>query len=162
MRPGNAFAKLERMETKRIADQLRRSYEGKAWHGPSLRELLEGVTAEKAAAKPANGAHSIWELVLHVWSWERAAISFLAGQPYEVLSGDKDWPPVGPVSPEAWRVTLEDLESTTRELVSAIRNMPMDKLNDSAGGAEYSFYFLLHGVVQHNLYHAGQIAILKR
>jgi uncharacterized damage-inducible protein DinB len=146
------------METKRLASQLRRSYEGQAWHGPSLRELLDGVTAEQAAVKTISGAHSIWELVLHVTAWERAAISVMEGKKYETLAGEKDWPPVT----ETWQATLDDLESATRHLITSIREMPEEKLNESAGGAEYNFYFLLHGVVQHNLYHAGQIALLKR
>ncbi len=152
------MAELERMETRRLASQLRRSYEGQAWHGPSLRELLDGVTSEQAAAKPVSGAHSIWELVLHVTAWEREALAVLEGKKYETLAGAKDWPPVS----EPWQTTLDALEAVTHALVTAIRAMPEEKLNESAGGAEYNFYFLLHGVVQHNLYHAGQIAILKR
>jgi uncharacterized damage-inducible protein DinB len=146
------------METKLLASQLRRSYEGQAWHGPCLRELLEGVTSEQAAAKPISGAHSIWELVLHVTAWERAALAFLEGKKYETLAGEKDWPPVR----ETWQAALDALGCASHALVAAIRAIPEEKLNESAGGAEYNFYFLLHGVVQHNLYHAGQIALLKR
>jgi len=56
-------------ETKRIADQLQRAFEGEAWHGPSLRELLAEVSAEKAASRPLALAHNIWEIVLHVAAW---------------------------------------------------------------------------------------------
>ena len=150
--------KLERMETKRLASQLRRSYEGQAWHRPSLRELLEGVTSEQAAAKPVSSAHSIWELVLHVTAWERAALAFVEGKKYETLAGERDWPPVQ----GTWEATVAELGTAAQALVAAVRAMPDEKLNESAGGAEYNFYFLLHGVVQHNLYHAGQIAMLKR
>jgi uncharacterized damage-inducible protein DinB len=146
------------METKRLASQLRRSYEGPAWHGPSLRELLAGVTSEQATAKPVSGAHSIWELLLHVTAWEREALAAVEGKKYETLSGDKDWPTVN----GTWQAALDDLESTSRSLVTAIRAMPEEKLNESVEGTEYNFYYLLHGVVQHNLYHAGQIALLKR
>ena len=149
---------LERMETKRLASQLRRSYEGQAWHGPSLRELLNGVTSEQAAAKPVSGAHSIWELVLHITAWEREALAVIEGKKYETLAGERDWPPVQ----GTWDATVEELGAVTQGMVAAVRAMPEEKLNESAGGAEYHFYFLLHGVVQHNLYHAGQIAILKR
>jgi uncharacterized damage-inducible protein DinB len=146
------------METKRLASQLRRSYEGQAWHGPALRELLDGVTAEQATTKPIAGVHSIWELVLHITAWERQAIALMSGKVHVVLAGEDDWPPVsGP-----WQATLDNLESATRELVTAVRAMPEEKLTEMVAGAEYNFYFLLHGVVQHNLYHAGQIALLKR
>jgi uncharacterized damage-inducible protein DinB len=146
------------METKRLASQLRRSYEGPAWHGPCLGELLAGVTSEQAAAKPVSGAHSIWELVLHVTAWERQALAALEGRKYETLAGDKDWPPVS----GTWQAALDDLESASRALVTAIRAMPEEKLNEFVESTEYNFYFLLHGVVQHNLYHGGQIALLKR
>ena len=146
------------METKRLASQLRRSYEGQAWHGPSLRELLDGVTSERAAAKPVPGAHSIWELVLHITAWERQTAAVVGGKVHVTLAGVQDWPAVS----GTWEGALDHLESATRDLVAAIRAMPDEKLNEMVAGAEYNFYFLLHGVVQHNLYHAGQIALLKR
>jgi uncharacterized damage-inducible protein DinB len=156
------FARLVKMETKRIASQLRRSYEGIAWHGPALRELLEGVIAEHAAAKPLSGAHSVWELLLHIEAWERQALTTLQGETYESITGDADWPPVRETSAQAWQAALERLQSTTSKLVEAIRLMDDAKLDDIVAGKEFNHYFLLHGVVQHNLYHAGQIALLKK
>jgi len=150
------------METKRLASQLRRSYEGEAWHGPSLRELLNGITAEQAAARPIAGAHSIWELVLHVEAWESEALAIAGGKPYETLAGEKDWPRVRDTGAGAWQAALDRLETATRELVAAIKAMDDAKLDEIAGGSPFNFYFLFHGVVQHNLYHAGQIALLKR
>jgi uncharacterized damage-inducible protein DinB len=156
------FATLYLMEAKRLADQLNRSYDGVAWHGPSLRELLEGVTAEQAAAKPIHGAHSIWELVHHVEAWERHAFAVVNGKKYEPLKGEIDWPPVRETTAKAWQSALERLAFITHELVEAVGGMDTEKLGEQAGGAKYSFYVLLHGVVQHNLYHAGQIALLKK
>ena len=156
------FARLVKMETKRIASQIRRSYEGNAWHGPALRELLEGVTAEQAAAKPVPGAHSVWELVLHLEAWERQALTTLQGQPYESMTGEADWPPVRETTVEAWSAALERLQSTSSKLVETIRLMDVAKLDETVAGQEFSYYVLLHGVVHHNLYHAGQIAVLKK
>ena len=68
-------------EVERIADQLKRAHEGGAWHGPSVNELLEGVTAEQAAARPFEGTHSVWELVSHIEAWERAILLRLGGEP---------------------------------------------------------------------------------
>jgi uncharacterized damage-inducible protein DinB len=150
------------METRRLASQLRRSYEGEAWHGPHLQKLLEEVAADQAARKPIPGAHSIWELVLHVTAWEREALAAVGGKAYETLAGDRDWPPVAATTDVAWKAALADLETVTRELVAAVRGMPAEKLDELVPGVQYNFYFLLHGVVQHNLYHAGQIALLKR
>jgi uncharacterized damage-inducible protein DinB len=59
-------------EVQRIVDQLRRAFEGEAWHGPAVMQILEGITAAQAAAHPASGAHSIWEIVLHIAAWEGA------------------------------------------------------------------------------------------
>jgi uncharacterized damage-inducible protein DinB len=150
------------METKRIAAQLRRSYEGQAWHGPALRELLEGVTAEHAAAKPVPGAHSIWEVVHHIEAWERMALTTLRGGSYESMTGDADWPPVRETTAEAWQAAVERLQATTSKLAETLRQMDVAKLDEMVAGKEFSYYVLLHGVVHHNLYHAGQIALLKK
>jgi uncharacterized damage-inducible protein DinB len=156
------FARLGKMETKRLASQLRRSYEGPAWHGPALRELLNGVTAEHAASRPVPGAHSVWELVLHIDAWERQALTTLEGAAYESMTGDADWPPVREITAEAWKQALDRLQSTTFKLAQTVGQLDDAKLNLIVAGKEFNYYFLLHGVVQHNLYHAGQIALLKR
>lgn len=150
------------MEAQRLADQVRRSYEGGAWHGPSLGELLDGMTAEVAARRPLPAAHSIWELVHHVEAWEREPLLTLQGKTYESHSGDEDWPPIGATTAESWQAALERLRSTSLALVAAIGEIDDDKLDEVVAGREFSYYVLLHGVVQHNLYHAGQIALLKR
>ena len=150
------------MEAQRLAEQVRLSYEGGAWHGPSLGELLEGVTAEEAARRPLPAAHSIWELVHHVEAWEREALLTLQGKTYESHSGDRDWPPVVATTAECWQAALERLRSTCLALVAAIGEIDDDQLDEVVAGREFSYYVLLHGVVQHNLYHAGQISLLKR
>src|SRR5438445_748955 len=66
-------------ETARLADQIRRAFEGDAWHGDSIKELLTGVTAETAAAKPIKDAHSIWELALHIAAWDDAVLRRIGG-----------------------------------------------------------------------------------
>ncbi len=149
-------------ELKRTNDQLKRAFEGKAWHGPSVSEVLAGVTAEQAAARPIIGAHSIWELVLHIATWERVGrrrIQELA--PIDV-SDDEDWPAVGDTSEAAWTSTLEELRRHHEALRAAIRELDEARLDDIVPGTTYSVYFLLHGVIQHDLYHAGQIALLKK
>lgn len=148
-------------EIERIADQLNRAFEGRAWHGPSIRELLADVTADKAAAKPVAGAHSIWEIVLHIAAWERAVRRRLEGESLE-LSAEEDWPPVTDTSETAWREALTMLENRHGELGGAISLLTDSQLKDIVPGTGYSVYFMLHGVIQHDLYHAGQIALLKR
>jgi uncharacterized damage-inducible protein DinB len=153
---------LPMSETTRIADQARRAYAGKAWHGPSLKFLLRGVTAPQAAARPIPGAHTIWELVLHIAAWDRVAAQRIRGGKKTSLPARENFPEVTDTSDAAWKKTLASLEQANRDLRVAIAACPSNKLDRKLGGGDYSFYVTMHGAVQHDLYHAGQIAILKK
>jgi uncharacterized damage-inducible protein DinB len=144
-----------------IADQLQRSYSGEAWHGPSVQELLTDVTAEQALARPLAEGHCIWELTMHIGVWMSAARQRLAGGPAK-LTPQEDWPLIDGGSPAAWQQTLDALEQEHKQLKAAICLLPEPSLENQTPGKDYSLAFLLHGVVQHNLYHAGQIALLKK
>jgi len=151
-------------EASRIADQLRRAFDGDAWHGDSLFEILKGVTAARAAARPIAGAHSIWELVLHIAAWDGAVLRRLGGDAVE-LSDAENFPPVMDLSEAAWRAVLAKVRRIHEELVAAVAALPdsrLDEMVPGKEGAHYTFYYMLHGVVQHELYHAGQIALLKK
>jgi len=148
-------------EIERIEDQLRRAFEGKAWHGPSLQELLGDVTAAMAAARALADAHSIWEIVLHIAAWEDAVRRRLEGEPVE-LSTEEDWPPVKDTSEAAWKDSLEALRNGHTQLRGTISRLTDSQLEDVVAGKDYPGYFMLHGIIQHDLYHAGQIAILKK
>ncbi|MFQ5696228.1 MAG: DinB family protein [Terriglobia bacterium] len=151
-------------EVERIADQLRRAYEGPAWHGPALREILAGVTAEQAARRPISGAHTIWELVLHIAAWESIARRRLSGEVITDVPDEQDWPPVRDTSEAAWKKALDDLERGHQQLRQAVAALTDARLGQKAPGKQqdWSIYATVHGVVQHNLYHAGQIALLKK
>jgi len=149
-------------EVEHIADQLRRAFEGKAWHGPSVREVLAGVTAEQAARHPLPDAHSIWEIVVHIGVWEAFVRRRLEGEVITDVPPEQDWPPVADTSEAAWKRTLEDLERGHQRLRKVISELPESRLSETVSGMGYSVYFMLHGVVQHDLYHAGQIALLKK
>ena len=152
-------------EIDRILDQHKRSYEGGAWHGPALREVLADVTAAQAAARPLPNAHSIWEIVLHIAAWETATRKALDGIPIDVPDAE-NFPPIPDTSEAAWQDALTTLETGHHALREAIARQTDDILDTEAGhfvpGRPYSYYFLLHGVIQHNLYHAGQIVLLKK
>ena len=92
-------------ESTRIADQLRRAFDGSAWHGPSLMELLEDVDAATAAAKPLAKVHSIWELVLHVAAWDAAGCRRLSGEKIQ-LTGTANFPVVPRPAEAAWRMAV--------------------------------------------------------
>jgi uncharacterized damage-inducible protein DinB len=149
-------------EVKRIARQLQASLTGPAWHGPSLLEILEGVTEDEARRHPVAAAHSMAEIVPHITAWMSAADRRLAGAPIE-LEGDADWPPV--TNAFDWSAAMQDLRAAAGALGARIRSLTDDELTTirvRGAGQEYSAYVLLHGVVQHNLYHAGQLAMLKK
>jgi uncharacterized damage-inducible protein DinB len=151
-------------ESTRIADQLRRAFYGEAWHGDSLFELLNGVTAKQAAAHPIKGAHSIWELVLHIAAWDGACRRRLTGVAV-TLSDSENFPPVTDTSEAAWKKTLDTVKQTHDDLVQAVASLPDSRLSERVPGkdpAYYTVYYMLHGVAQHGLYHAGQIALLKK
>ena len=148
-------------EASRIADQLRRAFYGSAWHGPAVLELLEDVDAAAAAAKPLKDVHSIWELLLHVEAWDRAAMVRLGGQKCQPQGAD-NFPPVITPTQSAWRKAVAGAKRTHDSLVQTIVGLPESRLRERVPGKRYDFYHMLHGIAQHELYHAGQIAILKK
>ena len=152
-------------EVDRIRDQFRRAFEGEAWHGPSVLALLDGVTAQQAAAHPIPGAHSIWELTLHIAAWERACLRRLNGDPAQ-LADAEDWEAVNDTSEAAWENTKQKLIDNHRELLDALGKLDESRLNEPIMTHPNipfsSIYVTLHGGVQHDLYHAGQIAMLKK
>jgi uncharacterized damage-inducible protein DinB len=148
-------------ETTRIADQLKRAYAGDAWHGPALMEILAGVNAASAAARPIPNAHTIWELTLHIAAWDSVILRRIGGKPASPTD-EENFPRVKEATESAWRATLADLQRQHQELLRVISEMPDSRLTQPVPGKDYDFYFLLHGTVQHALYHAGQIVMLKR
>lgn len=155
-------------EIARIIDQLEREFDGDPWHGSPLSTILDGVTHTQAAAKPVANAHSIWELVLHIAAWKNEVRRRLSGAP-AAEPQEGDWPAVGEVSAERWKSAREHLETSHRLLVSAVRDFPEPHLyipsndqRDREQGVGVTYYELLHGLVQHDVYHSGQIALLKK
>ncbi|HXT63496.1 MAG TPA: DinB family protein [Pyrinomonadaceae bacterium] len=150
-------------EIERILDQLKRAYEGDAWHGPPVREVLDGVTAAQAHARPVANGHTIYELVRHIAVWEDVGRRRLQGDPADVeISSPEDWPPPDDTSAEGWLQAKAALDRGHQALVDAIGRVPESRLNDPVYEGKSSVYVTLHGVIQHDLYHAGQIAILKK
>ena len=148
-------------ETARIADQLRRAFDGSAWHGPALIELLEGIDAATAAAKPLRKVHSIWELLLHIAAWDGAVHRRLAGEKLQ-LTSPENFPKIPKPTPAAWKKAVTKARRAHEALVKTVTVLPDSRLRDRVPGKRYDFCHMLHGLAQHELYHAGQIAILKK
>ena len=144
----------------RLEDQLRRAFEGEAWHGPSVLETIEGVSAEQAAAHPIAGAHSILELVLHLAGDYGLVLRRLRGDGRQ-LTPEEDWPV--PSSPDAWADAVRTLKQLHAELMTAVNGFPEARLDlPLVPEPPYTAYTQFIGITQHGLYHAGQIALLKR
>ena len=148
-------------EIERIVNQLNRAFIGEAWHGPAVIEILEGITAPQAATHPLAGGHSIWELALHITAWTRAASRRLQGDRAQ-LSEVENFPPVTDLGERAWVEARESIKAAYEELRGAILLLDDSRLDQPIIEGMSSVYVTLHGVIQHSLYHAGQIAILKK
>ena len=149
-------------ETHRLDEQLRRVLEGDAWHGPSVLELLVDVSAARAASHPIAGAHSIWELVLHITSDYSLVLRRLSGDGHPV-TGAEDWPACPAPTEENWQQALRDLRVSSERLRQAVRDFPEERLDEPlVPQVPYSAHTQFVGITQHSLYHAGQIALLKR
>ena len=163
---------MAQQEIRRIADQLDRAVNGPAWHGPSLLEVLRDVNPVDAAARPVPGAHSIWELVAHTTAWLEIVRMRLEGRAPSQITPSMDWPPLDeaaqhPAEDSAnrrWDADLSRLRRAAKDLQSAVAAQDDERLADDLPGADdtWTAYHTLHGVLQHTLYHTGQIAVLKK
>ena len=150
-------------EIERILDQLERAYEGNAWHGPSVREALAKVTAAQAHARPLPNAHSIWELTQHIAVWENVGRRRLDGDRAAIeISSPEDWPPADDISETAWEQSKAALDRGHEALREAVSRIQEERLDEPILEGMSSVYVTVHGVIQHDLYHAGQIAMLKK
>jgi uncharacterized damage-inducible protein DinB len=148
-------------EVKRLSEALAKAYEGGAWHGPSVREAVAGVDARRAAARPIPGGHTIWELVLHIAGWDDVLRRRLLGEPAEEPE-EGDFPAVTDTSEAAWAAALERLARNNAALRTVVATIHDEDLASPPPNSETPRYVSLTGVLQHEIYHAGQISLLKK
>ena len=148
-------------EIGRIQEQLKRAFEGPAWSGPSVLEVLDGVSASRAAKRPIKGAHSIWEVTLHIGVWEEVVRRRALGEKYNP-SDAEDWPAVRVKTPAAWTAAIKKLKAGHLALVDVVAAFDEERLDQPLVPGGSTGYVQFHGAVQHDLYHAGQIAVLKK
>lgn len=157
----------------RLANHIERTVTGPMWHGPALVEVLAGVDAARARARPIAGAHSIWEIVRHVTAWADIARQRIHGEATGDPTSEQDWPPVpasesdlhvrsDPASAPAWAQAVERLKESHRRLAADVRLMDDAALDARVRNLEYPVGILLDGVIEHGTYHGGQIALLKK
>jgi uncharacterized damage-inducible protein DinB len=145
----------------RLAKHIERTVTGPMWHGPALIDVLEGIDARRARTRPVAGAHSIWEIVLHITAWSDIARQRINGGSTGDPPPEQDWPPVSDADAD-WPRAVERLSESHRQLAADTRLLSEQQLDALVPGLEYTVHVLLHGIIEHGTYHGGQIALLKK
>jgi uncharacterized damage-inducible protein DinB len=141
---------------------LDEAYDRRAWHGPTLRGALRGVTASVAARRPGPGRHNVWELAVHCAYWKYAVRRRLTGEKRGrfPLQGSNWFPRPEEASERAWRADLALLADAHRRLRAAVAALPPAALDASVAGRRRAH--MIRGIAAHDLYHAGQVSLTKR
>jgi len=154
-------------EIELIVETLRQTFDGKAWHGPSFTEVLNGVDKTQAIERPIKARHTIWEIVNHCTFWMKAVTRALHGERMPDIESTEDWSKMGKTG-EDWTDAQEKLKKAFEELVNSTKNLNeaqlTQKIHGSYDGQPYATAYrrMLHGISDHNTYHAGQIALLRK
>ena len=152
---------MNNQECLRIRDQLQYGFAGPAWHGPSIKKVLADLEASQMLNATSN-SHNIAELIEHMTAWRNYAIKKLEGDESYEVSDEENFPPVKENTLVCWQSILGRLKASQTRLVELLESISDDKLLETVPGRKYDFYILLHGIVQHDLYHLGQIILLKK
>lgn len=140
-----------------IIELLKRTFEGPAWHGPSLMEVIEKIDPDMPAETPGRH-HSPVELLNHIIFWREGALKMLRG---EEVNAELDWKSSTQANGPEWQKMISRLKESQAELITEAGKLPIEKLNENLPGKDFSYYVLLHGVIQHDIYHAGQIKLIS-
>jgi hypothetical protein len=145
-----------------LLDQIDEAFDRKSWHGPNLRGSIRGVTAPQAAWRPARGCHNIWEYTLHAAYWKYVVRRRLTGgkRGSFALPGSNFFERPEEMSEAAWKADVELLAAQHQDLRRAILELPAALRNNPVQWRKTGF--LIRGAAAHDLYHAGQIRLLRR
>jgi uncharacterized damage-inducible protein DinB len=148
-------------EIEKIKRQLEKAFDGQPWYGTSVKGILKEVDPSLVHKK--IGPHSIIVLLLHMVAWRRYVTKKLSGDNDYKVTDAMNFPEPA-TTPKAWTDALNDLAQSQEELINAMSSFPSDKLDElvPAASHKYTWYTLLHGIVQHDIYHLGQIAIIRK
>ncbi|MGB7556788.1 MAG: DinB family protein [Candidatus Korobacteraceae bacterium] len=149
-------------EVQRILDQYDRVMHGSPWHGDAIWKILDSISAEKAASRPIANAHSIWEIVGHMAFWEDVAGKRIEGLRAGLME-EGNFPPAPPAATEAnWQKTLEAFRASNQMFRAALQKLEVSYLDQLSAAGKRSYYDEAHGLMEHSVYHAGQIALLAK
>jgi uncharacterized damage-inducible protein DinB len=151
-----------------LIDQFARIRSGDPWYGPSIAQVLDGVTARQAASRPIPQAHSIWEIVLHLTAWVNEVRRRLETGVWR-LPEVGDWPEVTATTGKAWQEAIDGLLKAHDQLIRLLQALEETRLDETLGqerdaplGTGVSYSVTLHGLLQHDAYHLGQVTLLKK
>lgn len=151
-------------ETERLKKMLRNNWNGPMWYGSNLQETLKDISWEKAFYKPAHFTHNIYEYVMHLVCWRRFVTEHLNGNSdYKTeLNSELDWITQYTKDELTWLKALAELEAGQTALLTAAENLTEEMLDELVPGKKFKWYVMLHGLIQHDVYHSAQIALLKK
>jgi hypothetical protein len=151
-------------EIEHLLGLLEEGYNRAAWHGPNLRGSIRGITAREAALRPSAGRHNIWEIVLHAAYWKYRVRARLLGEKRGSFSipGSNWFPRPMDGSEKAWRADVALLDQEHRLLREAVSGFPPEDLDRSSRGRKAFPRRLIAGIAFHDVYHAGQIQLIKK
>lgn len=153
-------------ETRRslLVHQLALAYDRRSWHGPNLRGSLRGLSLEAAGYRPQPERHNIWEIVVHCAYWKYRVCRLLSAQvPRSFPLKGSDWfARPARNSPAAWAEDLRLLEAWHAQLRATVEELDAARLDEPVRGGPFTVVELISGAAAHDLYHAGQIRLLRR
>jgi len=143
---------------------IEQSYNKKAWHGTNLRGSIRGLSAREAAWRPGTSRHNIWEIMVHCAYWKYVVRRRILGEKRGSfpLKGSNWFQRSADLSEQAWREDIKLLESCHRSLLDAVSQLNPGELSSSPAGSKVSNLAIIVGIASHDVYHAGQIQLLKR
>ena len=148
-------------ETQRILEHYDRTMHGDAWHSHPVWQVLDGISVERAAMRPLANAHSIWEIVGHMAFWEEVAARRLGGL-RAGLEEDRNFSAMPEATEVNWQKTLDAFRASNQALREALQKLDPARLDELSAAGKRSFYEEAHGLIEHSVYHAGQIALLAK
>jgi uncharacterized damage-inducible protein DinB len=143
---------------------IKEAYKSKSWHGTNLRGSIRGLSAEQAVWRPAPSRHNIWEIVVHCAYWKYAVRRQLTGEKKGsfLLKGSNWFNRSENLSEKAWRADIRTLDKMHRSLCEATAKIKPSKISRKPGGSKFTISSIVSGIACHDIYHAGQIQLIKR
>lgn len=144
-----------------LIELLQRTFDGKAWHGPSVMSVLNELEEDQLLNKRGD-SHSIAVLVAHMYAWRLFAIKNLQGENDFEVSDELNFPTIDSIDNELWEQLLAQLKQSQTDLLALLRKQEDSLLEQIVPGKPYPYLELLHGCIHHDLYHLGQIVLLRK